>query len=321
MWFSNSHFQPQGKTAVIIGASQGIGADFAQRLYEQNCSVILVARTESKLKEQVARIKAAAATSAASDTNTTLIDHVVCDATDYEACAAMWNTLLSEKRYDPDFIFCCAGLSIPKLFSDLSGSELAAGININYMTAVNAIHAGHRAVLHAHGSISPAQFKPRHIVLFLSTVSSFPFIGYAQYAPSKAAIVSLSTILRQELFHYNYRVTCVHPGNFLSEGYAEEQKTKPAVTKTIEGPSKAIPSLECCDYVLSQLAKGYDSIYTDLIGWVLASTVLGINPRCWGLFQIIVSFVFSIIEPIVLYFVRSDIRAFYKSESNDKKLN
>ena len=57
MWFSKSNFPIEGKTAIIIGASQGVGADIASKLYSKNCSVILVARTESKLQQQVSRIK------------------------------------------------------------------------------------------------------------------------------------------------------------------------------------------------------------------------------------------------------------------------
>ncbi|KAM9919024.1 hypothetical protein OXX59_008238 [Metschnikowia pulcherrima] len=318
MWFSRSHFQPAGKTALIVGASQGVGADLALRLYEQNCSVVLVARTESKLQAQVARIRANLENQTPrSDLVNATASYEVCDVASYSACEQMWHCLL-QKGIDPDFIFCCAGSSIPKLFGDLSGAELSSGINTNYLTAANTVHAGHKAILEKNGQIAPAEYKPRHIVLFSSTVASFPFIGYAQYAPCKAALSALSIILRQELVSYNYRVSCVYPGNFESEGYTEEQKTKPEITKKIEGASVAIPSLQCCDIVLDRLAKGYDSIYTDFIGWVLASSVLGVTPRCWGLFQIIVSLVFSIVAPIANLFIYMDIKASFKGTGEKK---
>lgn len=314
MWWSKSHFQPATKSALIVGASQGVGADIALRLYEQECTVILVARTESKLKQQVARIvqRAGEKTNSRGEPS---IEYYVCDAADYDQCWEMWNKLMI-RDIDPDFIFCCAGSSIPKLFGDLTGKELANGININYNTAVNTIHAGHKTMLAKHDKLRPEQFKLRHLVLFSSTVASYPFIGYAQYAPSKAAISSLSIILRQELGPFNYRVSCVFPGNFESEGYAEEQLTKPEITKTIEGASKPIPSLECCDMVLDRLSKGYDSIYTDFIGWVLASLVLGVNPRCWGLFQVVISLLFLIIAPIANYVVYLDVKKFFAGWKN-----
>ncbi|GEQ67469.1 hypothetical protein JCM33374_g1134 [Metschnikowia sp. JCM 33374] len=321
MWFSNSKFNPNGKTALVVGASQGVGADIALRLYEKGCSVVLVARTESKLKKQVARILENAPKpkdSTKIKEPKTTATYYACDMTDYEACEKMWQALLVDQKVDPDFTFCCAGSSIPKLFGDLTGAELASGMSTNYLTAANTIHAGHKAVVQQNKGALPAEFKPRHIILFSSTVASFPFIGYGQYAPCKAALQSLSIILRQELFSYNYRVSCVYPGNFESEGYTEEQKTKPEITKKIEGASVAIPSMQCCDIVLDRLAKGYDSIYTDFIGWVLASSVLGVTPRCWGFFQVIVSLIFSIVAPIVNIFIYMDIKASFRESKSEK---
>lgn len=313
MWWTKSHFNPAGKVALIVGASQGIGADIALRLYEQQCSVILVARTESKLKEQVARIVKVAGEKT-NNHGESAIEYLVCDAADYDQCSEMWSNLLNLREIDPDFIFCCAGSSICKLFGDLTGKELAVGVNVNYLTAVNTVHAGHKAILDKYPAKKFDEHKKRHVVLFSSTVASYPFIGYAQYAPSKAAILSLSVILRQELGPFNYRVSLVLPGNFASEGFEEEQRTKPDITKKIEGSSFPIPSLTACDIVLDRLSKGYDSIYTDFIGWVLGSTVLGVNPRCWGFFQVIVSLIYLIIAPILNYFVQVDVNNSFKKK-------
>ena len=57
MYFSKSHFQPQGKCALIVGASQGLGAELARQLYSKGCTVILVARTQAKLKLVVDEIE------------------------------------------------------------------------------------------------------------------------------------------------------------------------------------------------------------------------------------------------------------------------
>lgn len=319
MWFTKGAFQPSGKHALIVGASQGLGADIALRLYERNCSVILVARTEAKLQDQVERITRQAG-DRVNNRSEKSIEYYVCDVSNYKAVEDMWSHLLDSRKIDPDFIFCCAGLSICKLFGDLTGRELAQGLDVNYSSAVNTIHAGHRALLarKRYPPISSRGARKRHVILFSSTVANYPFIGYAQYAPSKAALVSLATILRQELGPLHYRVTCVFPGNFESEGYAEENKTKPKITKQIEGPSKPISSLECCDIVLDKLAKGYDSIYTDFIGWVLASSTLGVNPRCWSVFQILVSFFFSIIGPLANFVVYRDVVKFFEQRERER---
>ncbi|CAK7913164.1 3-ketodihydrosphingosine reductase Tsc10p [[Candida] anglica] len=305
MWFSGN-FKPKGKTALILGASQGLGADLALKLYQENCSVILVARTESKLKAQVETIRGTS-----SKESQTTANYIPCDASDYNSCVELWKNVYSE-GWDPDYIFCCAGSSIPKLFGDLSGSELSMGITTNYSTTLNLIHSGFKEVKQKlEGGTTP---KPRHIILFSSVVSFFPFIGYAQYAPMKAAIQSLSIILRQELGPFNYRVSCVFPGNFQSEGFDEEQKTKPEITKTIEGPSSPIPGPECAQIVLNKLDQGYDTITTDAIGWLLGCSVLGVLPRTWGFLQVLVSLVFSIIAPIANWVIYRDIVKYFDKE-------
>lgn len=316
MYWSKSNFQPAGKAALIIGASQGVGADIALRLYEKGCSVILVARTEAKLKEQVDRIVKIAGEKT-NNKGEPSIEYYVCDLGNYDSSYEMWTNLVESRGIDPDFIFCCAGTSVPKLFSDLTGEELANGVNVNYMTALNAVHAGFKKVVDVSRSLKPHEYKKRHIIFFSSVLASYSFTGYAQYAPMKAALVSLSNLLRQELGAFNYRISCIYPGNFESEGYYEEEKTKPEITKKIEGPSKPISSLECCDIVLDKLSKGYDSIYTDFIGWVLACSSLNVNPRNWAFFQIIVAFLFLIFGPIAEMVVSLDVKKYFRDKKRD----
>ncbi|KAI5967409.1 TSC10 [Candida margitis] len=304
MWFSKSNFPVDGKTALVVGASQGVGADIAKKLYQQNCSVILVARTQSKLDKQVEYILGLPKTHV---NHTAKIACYSCDASSYEDFVNLWKQITAH-GYDPTIIFCCAGSSVPKLFSDLTSQDLDAGININYRTALNVVHSGFKHLLAINESTPPQNWPLRHIVIFSSVVSFFPFVGYSQYAPMKAALESLSVILRQELKPYNYRVSCVFPGNFQSEGFDEEQKTKPELTKIIEGPSVPIPSDECADMVFDQLAKGYDTITTDFIGWVLGCSSLGILPRQWGGFQVIVSFFLSVFGPVINWGIGREIK-------------
>lgn len=310
MWFSKTNFPVEGKTALIVGASQGIGVNLAERLYEKNCSTILVARTESKLQHQIQNIKEKYPESSAK------ISYAVADVSNYDECTRLWRTI---DPADPDILFCCAGSSIPKLFQDLTKVDIELGIDINYKTVINVVHTGFKHALSNNtDNLEPHNFKKRSVVLFSSVVSFFPFIGYSQYAPMKSAIESLSIILRQELSPYNYRVTCVFPGNFQSEGFEEEQKTKPDITKKIEGPSNPIPGDECARLIMDQLEKGYDSITTDFIGWFLGCSVLGISsPRQWGFFQILVSFIVLLIAPIANWFINRDIKNSFKKTKKE----
>lgn len=315
MWWTGS-FKPEGKCALIVGASQGVGVEIARQLYEKNCSVILVARTESKLKYHVENIKASTA-----GTSGATASYVTCDASDYDSCAELWDTVYNQ-GHDPDFIFCCAGSSIPKLFSDLTPKEIKSGVSTNYDTSVNIVHSGFKkAISCAQFPKLPSTFKNRHLILFSSVVAFYSFIGYAQYGPMKAAISTLSLTLRQELGPYNYRVSCCFPGNFQSEGYEEEQKTKPAITAQIEGALSPISSSELAHVILSKLDQGYDTITTDFIGWLLGSSVLGTLPRTWWIFQLIASFLFLLFSPIASWVVYRDILKFFDERDPLKKVN
>lgn len=301
-----------GKTAVIVGASQGLGAELAILLYKEGCSVVLVARREAKLQEQVEKISLL--TSKSSEATAT---YIASDVSKYEGAVSLWNQVF-ERDQDPDFVFCCAGSAVPKLLDDITPDEINTGIDTNYKTAFNTIHAMFKKVKSAH-NIPYNQHKKRHVVLCSSVVAFFPFIGYGQYAPMKAALLSLSLILRHELGPYNFRVSCVFPGNFLSEGYEIEQASKPEITRTIEGPSNAILAQECAEIVLDKLSKGYDTVTTDFIGWLLGCSTLGMLPRSWGLFQVILSFFLLIIAPIANIVIYNDITKYFKERENKKK--
>ncbi|KAG5418379.1 TSC10 [Candida metapsilosis] len=311
MWYSKSHFPVDGKTAIIVGASQGVGADIAAKLYLQNCSVILVARTQSKLDQQVKRILDLPKTH---PNHTAKVACYSSDASNYQDFVNLW-TQITDHGFDPTIVFCCAGSSVPKLFNDLTPRDLDAGIDINYRTALNVVHSGFKHLLKLNENVPPHEWPVRHVIIFSSVVSFFPFVGYAQYAPMKAALESLSVILRQELKPYNYRVSCVFPGNFQSEGFDEEQKTKPQLTKLIEGPSVPIRSDVCADMVFDQLSKGYDTITTDFVGWILGCSTLGILPRQWGIFQVFVSFFLSIFAPVISWSIGRQIKKHYREEA------
>lgn len=314
MWFKGK-LSTAGKVAVVIGASQGVGAEITQRLYAQGCSVILVARNKSRLDATIVRIKETIEKTKTDEQvvldSCTLVA-ISCDASSYEDCVKLWETIMVERKLDPDYIFNCAGSATAKLFKDLTAKDFSSGIDLNYKTAINVVHAGFKQILLTHPTLNYDEHKQRHVVLFSSVVAYFPFIGYSQYAPMKAALQSLSHVLRQELRPYNFRVSCVYPGNFDSEGFQEEERFKPEITRMIEGLSKPIPPGECAELILNKLDRGYDSITTDYIGWFLSGAALGVHPREWGYIQVVFAFILLHVMPIVNFFIHNDIKNWFK---------
>lgn len=208
-------------------------------------------------------------------------------------------------------VFFVAGGTSPRLFKDHSLEELAQGVSMNYLSA-----------LYLSKVILSRISTCNHLVFFSSEVSFFPFVGYAQYAPLKTALKTLVCVLRQEF--PEKRLSLVYPGNFESEGYSEENLTKPEITKEIEGSSVPISCEECCGKIINSLKHGYDDITTDFIGWVLMSLDMGLNKNwnrsyLWGL-QLILGVVANlIIVPIYMVFVNYQIRSWLKKTGTKKR--
>ena len=58
-----------------------------------------------------------------------------------------------------------------------------------------------------------------------------------------------------------------------------------------------------------------DTITTDFIGWVLGCSTLGILPRQWGVFQVIVSFILLIFAPVINWSIAREIKKHFSEEA------
>ncbi|KAK9458397.1 hypothetical protein V1511DRAFT_492520 [Dipodascopsis uninucleata] len=303
MFWSKDHLNVENKLVVISGASQGLGKSLAILAFSKGADVVLIARTESKLVDAVKDVEKLRTN------ETQTVEYVAADLSDATEARRAINFL----RRVPDVLMCCAGSSIPKLFTDLSAEELSAGVSNNYLSALYLAHAGMKAMTSV-----PNPDYTRHIVLFSSVLHFYSFIGYAQYAPAKSALRSLGDCIRQEGIPYNIKVAVVFAGNFESEGFYEENKTKPEITRKIEGPSKPISSEAVAAIVFKALNNGQQMITTDLIGLVLSSSMLSGSPRI-SIAQFFFGFLMLLFAPIIEMFVENDIKNFFKATEPIKR--
>ncbi|KAK9447267.1 uncharacterized protein V1518DRAFT_421780 [Limtongia smithiae] len=329
------HFDVKGKLVIISGASQGLGRALATQIYARGGSVVLVARRESLLRDTVAELESSAASGAGDavksggDGVTTasapeegllssvtrkgqFATYIAADLTSAKEAERVVSEALRIGGRAPDFVLCCAGACIPKLFLDLTPEELQSGVEINYYTALYLAHAAMRAMATA----APQPTTPRGIVLFSSVTHFYSFIGYSQYAPLKSALRSLGDVLRQECIPYNISVSVVFAGNFQSEGYDAENLTKPEITRQIEGPSDAITADACAEIVIRKLSAGKQMITTDFIGTVLSGLMVGASPSTgWFLVQGFFAFALLIFGPVWNWMVNRDIKRYFEKKT------
>jgi NADP-dependent 3-hydroxy acid dehydrogenase YdfG len=198
------------KTAVITGASSGIGRATAIALAHTGHAVVLFARRKKILDELAAEISAwggkalAVAGDAGQDAD---IDRLL-------DCTLAWNE--GGNRYDIVLVNAGRGLA-----GGILGSDESQWQEIYRTNALGAAHLMRRAGQYL------VQRKCGDIVVIGSVVGRniSPFSAF--YGSSKFAVAALAEGLRREICQHGVRVSLVMPGIVLSEfqgiaGYNEE---------------------------------------------------------------------------------------------------
>ena len=182
--------EPRGKTALITGASSGIGADLAREFVRGGHAVILAARRRDRLDALAAELGPAARV-------------IVADLADPATPAR----LLAEAG-PVDVLVNNAGFGAGGAFAALDMARQMDMIQVN----ISALTALTREVL-------PGMLARRRgrILNVASVVAFQPGPGLAVYCASKAYVLSLSEALAAELQGSGVTVTCLCPGSTESE--------------------------------------------------------------------------------------------------------
>jgi short-subunit dehydrogenase len=189
-----SGFDFTGASALITGASAGIGREFARQLTGRASCVILVARRLDRLEELRDQLTK-------SDPNLNVHVRAV-DLSQLnevgELCA--W---LERERMAIDFLINNAGLG------DRGSFATAEPQRIREMLAVNVV-----ALTELTRALLPAMIaRKRGAILNVSSSASFlPIGGLAVYAATKAYVTSFSEAIRTELRGTGVVVTALCPG-------------------------------------------------------------------------------------------------------------
>ncbi|KAF1817522.1 putative oxidoreductase,short chain dehydrogenase [Eremomyces bilateralis CBS 781.70] len=301
-WFSRkSHFQVNGQTVLITGASQGLGEAIGYLLASKGANVIIVARDVSKLQKALEFIRSGA------KSPSQRFEYLSADVTSEDennkllAKATEWNN-----GNPPDIIWACAGVSHPGLFMDISTKTLRDQMDINYWAATYLLHGALKiwlgplldgsssATTTSRSPSSPAgKKKPRHFILTSSVLAYCGIAGYSPYSPAKAALRSLCDTLRQELqlytgaysSHPDFRpvdIRMTTPANILSPGFENENKVKHPVTKMLEEGDPAQTPKVVAQALVEGLENGEYMPTTTLLSWAMKAGSLNGSPRMLG---------------------------------------
>ena len=180
-----------GKTAVVTGASSGIGRAIAETLGQAGAHVYLAGRTRSAMEDSKAKIEAAGGKA-----------EVVCmDVRD----VAQTRDLVQRAAGDTgrlDIMVNNAGLSYPASILDGDPEEWHAMLETNIL----ALLVGCQEAVHAMRKCG----CEGHVVNISSIAAHRPDSGV--YGSTKHAVSSISSTLRRELEEDNIRVVNICPG-------------------------------------------------------------------------------------------------------------
>lgn len=232
-----------GKTALITGASSGMGRVFAERYASLGCDVVLVARRKEKLEDIAEGIKTAFGSQA----------HVI--ASDLSNLSAPVNiaTEVENRELKVDILVNNAGFTIPETFHETSW-ERQQSMALAMMVAVAGL---------AH------QFLPNmltnkwgRIINVASNLAWAPGgIGHTQYPATKAYVLRFSQSLFQETKKSGVIVTASCPGS---------TRTGFQAANGIEGASEKMPAfmIQTAEKVVTNSIKANEagrSVYVS--GW------------------------------------------------------
>jgi NADP-dependent 3-hydroxy acid dehydrogenase YdfG len=210
-----------GKTAVVTGASRGIGAGIAEALGREGVRVALVARSEAKLKEHAARIKGSIP--------------VTCDVSDPRSVDQASRRIASELNGAPDILVNNAGIFSVAVVEETSAETFIETINTNLVGPFLFV----RAFL---GDMKKR--KSGHIVTIGSISDRTIFTGNAAYSAAKFGLRAIHEVLRAELRGTGVRASLISPAATDTEMW-----NSVTVTDPVANPHSKRPMLDPDDVV------------------------------------------------------------------------
>lgn len=188
----------QGRTALVTGASGGLGTHLARRLARERMNVAVSGRREDALEAVAAELGELGVKSVA----------VAADLSDLSATDALVDSV--EARLGPiDVLVNNAGVESIGAFTSYTREELTSSVNVNLTAPLLLTHR-----------ITPGMLeRGRGHVVFISSVAGKVGPAFSEpYAATKAGLVGLTQSLRAEYLNAPVGFSVICPGFIAGDG-------------------------------------------------------------------------------------------------------
>ena len=188
----------KGKTALITGASRGIGRAIAQLYADHRCNVAFTYIYEEQ--------EAASLVMELQNKGVQVLS-INSDAADFEAAHTVVKQVV-DTFGSLDILVCNAGIAQDTLLMRMTEEQWDNVLNINLKSVFNYCHA-----------VTPQMMRQRSgsIIAMSSVVGIGGNAGQANYAASKAGIIGFIKSLSKELGSRNIRANAIAPGFILTD--------------------------------------------------------------------------------------------------------
>ncbi|MGK0407690.1 MAG: 3-oxoacyl-[acyl-carrier protein] reductase [Roseivirga sp.] len=206
----------KGKTALITGASKGIGKGIAEVFVKNGCNVAFTYLSSVEQAEAVERELSSAEVK---------VKGYRSDASNFDAATELVVSVLKDFG-TIDILINNAGITKDNLLMRMSEQDFDQVMTINLKSIFNLTKAVQRTMLKA---------RSGSIINMSSVVGLKGNAGQSNYAASKAGIIGFTKSIALELGSRNIRCNAIAPG------FIETEMTDKLDEKTVQGWRDAIP--------------------------------------------------------------------------------
>ncbi len=205
-----------GKTALVTGASKGIGKKIAEVFAQQGANVAFTYLSSVEQGESLEKELAAAGTK---------VKGYRSDASDFKAAEDLINQIITDFG-TIDIVVNNAGITKDGLLMRMSEEQWDAVLTVNLKSVFNITKAASKPMMKQRSGV---------FINMSSIVGVQGNAGQGNYAASKAGIIGFTKSIAKELGSRNIRSNAIAPG------FIRTEMTDALPTDVVEGWNKLIP--------------------------------------------------------------------------------
>jgi len=211
-------FRLDGKTALLTGASRGLGKQMALAMAQAGASIVITGRDQANLDQAAAEIGASGVQ----------VSTIKVDMMDMEQCEIMFKELGAGKHGNIDILVNNIGSRTgSQATQDLTLNDWQRAMDFNLTTCfLGTKYIGAAMIERGNGGR----------IINIASMNAFisnQGIGGRSYETSKAAMVQFTRSTAADWAQFGITANAICPGLFMTDANVEWNKTKPEVIEQI----------------------------------------------------------------------------------------